>query len=287
MAVEMINFQKLQYPYLIGEAGINHNGDLGIAKKLIDATFATSWNCVKFQKRTPPVCVPEHQKNLIMDTPWGKMTYLEYKYKIEFGREEYNYIDKYCREKPLVWTASVWDLDSLEFLELYELPFIKIPSAMLTNHELLIETAKTGLPVLLSTGMSTLEEVDQAVDLLEQWAKSYAILHCNSAYPASYDELNLGVIPRLIERYNCVVGYSGHEYGLEPTIIAVVLGARIVERHISVDHDLWGTDQKCSVEVHGMNMLYKRILAFKEVIGDGIKVVTENELSIRKKLRGK
>ena len=281
----MLDFRKLKKPYLIGEIGINHNGDLQIAKKLIDATFASSWNCVKFQKRNPDICVPEHQKNVPKNTPWGEMTYLEYKYKIEFGNTEYDYIDKYCREKPLDWTMSIWDLDSLYFAVQYDVPFIKLPSAMVTNEELLIEVSKTGKSILLSVGMSTLAEVDRAVNLLEKHSRSYAIMHCNSSYPANHDELNLRVIPKLKERYNCTVGYSGHEYGIEPTIYAVILGARIIERHITLDHNMWGTDQASSVEVHGMNMLYKRIKDFEIILGDGEKRVTKSEIPIRNKLR--
>lgn len=149
--------------YMIAEIGLNHNGDLQIAKKLIDASFATNWDCVKFQKRTPDLCVPEHQKTVIRDTPWGRMTYLEYRYRVEFEKEQYDFIDKYCREKPIAWTASIWDLKSLEFLLQYDIPFIKIPSAKLTEHEFLVESAKSGVPVILSTGMSTVEEIDAAV----------------------------------------------------------------------------------------------------------------------------
>ena len=159
-----IDFNNLKEPYLIAEIGINHNGDLQIAKKLIDAAFACQWDCVKFQKKTPELCVPDHQKNQPKDTLWGQMTYLEYKKKMEFGKEEYDYIDKYCKEKPIDWTASVWDLPSVEFIVKYDVPFIKIPSAKLTEKELLTEAAKSEKPIMLSTGMSTIEEIDRAVE---------------------------------------------------------------------------------------------------------------------------
>jgi len=282
----MIDFNKLEEPYLIGEIGINHNGDIQIAKKLIDAVFATSWNCVKFQKRNPDVAVPEHQKSIMRETPWGIMTYLEYKYKVEFGREEYNYIDKYCKEKPIDWTASVWDMDSLNFLLKYDIPFIKVASAHMTNHKLLIETCKSGLPILMSTGMSMLKEVDEAVNILEKHAKSYAIMHTNSSYPAKYEDLNLSLIPFFKDRYKCKVGYSGHEYGLTPTVIAVSLGATIIERHITINRELWGTDQSSSVEIEGMDSLYKRIKEVKVVKGTPNKIVTDSEIPIREKLRG-
>jgi N-acetylneuraminate synthase len=281
-----IDFNSLEEVYMIAEIGINHNGDMQIAKRLIDGAFAVGWNCVKFQKRNPDVCVPESEKNKEKETPWGKMTYLEYKKRMEFGCEEYDYINKYCIEKPIDWTASVWDMDSLEFMKKYKLPFIKIPSAMLTNDELLMASAKTGVPILLSCGMSTLEETDNAVNLLKKHASQYALLVCNSSYPAKLDELNLRQIPKLKERYKCAIGYSGHEYGLDPTTIAVALGADIIERHITLDHTMWGTDQSASVEIQGMDKLNKQVRNVKKELGDGEKKVFESELPARKKLRG-
>ena len=246
--------------FMVAEIGINHNGSLDIAKKLIDAAFACNWDCVKFQKRTPDLCVPEDQKNTLRDTPWGKITYLEYRHKVEFGHAEYSYIDKYCKEKPFYWTASVWDIPSLEFILNYDVPFIKIPSAKLTEHELLRAASQSGKPVILSTGMSTVEEIDEAIEILEKYSNgNYVLMHTNSAYPAPTNELNLRVITFLKERYNCIIGYSGHEYDLEPSVIAVSLGAKIIERHVTIDHNMWGSDQAASLEVHAMNMLYKRI----------------------------
>jgi len=281
-----MNFKNLDKPYLIGEIGINHNGDEQIAKKLIDAAFSTSWDCVKFQKRNPDVAVPDHQKKVMRDTPWGRMTYLEYKYKIEFGKKEFDYFDKYCAEKPIDWTASVWDLDSLNFLLDYKVPFIKIPSAHLTNDNVLIETAKSGVSIIASTGMSTLKEVDHAVNLLEKHSKSYSIMHTNSSYPSKIEDLNLSLIPFFIKRYGCPVGYSGHEFGLTPTVMAVSLGAKIIERHITIDRNMWGTDQSSSVEIEGMDSLYKRIREIDLMMGKPKKLVTDAELPIREKLRG-
>jgi N-acetylneuraminate synthase len=272
--------------FMVAEVGINHNGSIEIVKKLVDAAFACNWNCVKFQKRTPELCVPEHQKNMERETPWGKMSYLEYRYKVEFGMNEYTYIDKYCAEKPIYWSASVWDIPSLEFLMKFNVPFIKIPSAKLTQVDLLVEASKTRKPVILSTGMSTLEEIDQAVNVLEKYSHEYALLHTTSSYPAPQEDLNLLVIRKLIERYDCIVGYSGHEYDLEPSVVAVALGARIVERHITLDHNMWGSDQFASLEVHAMDMLYKRIKGIDIMLGDGIKKLSPKELDIRKKLRG-
>lgn len=273
--------------FMIAEIGINHNGNLDVAKKLIDAAFACDWHCVKFQKRSPDLCVPEDQKNILRDTPWGRITYLDYKYKVEFDHKEYSYIDKYCKEKPFYWTASVWDVPSLEFLLTYDVPFIKIPSAKLIEHELLRLASQSNKPVVLSTGMSTIEEVDEAVEILEKHSKgNYILMHTNSAYPAPIEELNLRVIDYLRDRYKCIIGYSGHEYGLEPSVIAVSIGAKIIERHITLDHNMWGTDHAASLEVHAMDMLHKRIKEIKNVLGDGVKRVTETELESRKKLRG-
>ena len=281
-----MDFKKLEKPYLIGEIGINHNGDIEIAKKLIDASFSTSWDCVKFQKRNPDIAVPDHQKNVMRDTPWGRMTYIDYKYKIEFEKKEFDYIKNYCDQKPIDWTASVWDIDSLNFLLQYDIPFIKIPSAHLTNNDLLIESAKTGIPIIASTGMSTLEEVDTAVNILDKYAKSYAIMHTNSSYPSKIEDLNLSLIPFFIKRYGCPIGYSGHEFGLTPSVIAVSLGAKIIERHITINREMWGTDQSSSVEIQGMDSLYKRIKEINLIMGEPKKIVTEGELPIREKLRG-
>lgn len=281
----MVDFSNLKKPYFIGEIGINHNGDTQIAKRLIDAANACQWDCVKFQKRNPDVCVPEHQKTVMRDTPWGRMSYLDYKYKVEFGKTEYDMIDKYSKEKPIDWTASVWDLDSLQFMNQYDVPFLKIPSALITDTELLIETAKTKIPLVISTGMSTLEEIDIAVDLIMKNGVNPVIMHCNSSYPTPKTELNLRVIETLRKRYGTEIGYSGHEEDLEPTVIAVSLGAKLIERHITISHDMWGTDQKSSLEVIAMDMLRKRCMEVEDMLGSSEKIVTASELPIRKKLR--
>ncbi len=273
--------------FTIAEIGINHNGDLQIAKKLIDASFATSWDCVKFQKRTPDICVPEHQKNILRDTPWGKMTYLEYRHRVEFNEKEYSYIDKYCKEKPICWTASVWDIKSIDFLLKYDVPFFKIPSAKLSEKEFLEYATKSGKPIILSTGMSTIEEIDDAVNILEKNTNGdYVLMYTNSTYPTPPKDINLLSMVALKERYNCVVGYSGHEFDLEPTVISSVLGASIIERHITLSHNMWGSDHSASLEVHAMDILHKRLRDIKLILGDGVKRLTERELEVRKKLRG-
>ena len=275
-----------KFPYFIGEIGINHNGDLQIAKRLIDAIYACGWDCAKFQKRNPDVCVPEEQKSKIRVTPWGEITYIEYKHKIEFQQAEYEYIDCYCKEKPIDWSASVWDLDSLNFLMNFDIPFIKIGSAMITNLELVEEAAKSKKTIIMSTGMSTIEEIDTAYDLIIKYGTIPVVMHTNSSYPTPPDELNLNLIPMYKRRYGCLVGYSGHEEDLEPTVIAVALGADIIERHITINHNLWGTDQKASLEVMGMDMLKKRANNVKTILGSDQKYVTPSEIPIRKKLRG-
>tara|TARA_Y100000994_G_C15641987_1_gene421692 strand:+ start:373 stop:1224 length:852 start_codon:yes stop_codon:yes gene_type:complete len=280
-----VNFKELAQPYFIGEIGINHNGDLQIAKKLMDAVSATGWDCAKFQKRNPDICVPEHQKEVMRDTPWGRMRYIDYKHYIEFGEEEFDYIDRYAREKPIHWTASAWDMESLEFLLRREVPFVKIASAMITELDLLAETSKSGIPVVMSTGMSTLKEVDNAVNEIMKYGPAPVVMHTNSSYPTPRNELNLNLIPFYKERYGCVIGYSGHEQDLEPTVLAVALGAQVIERHITLSHDMWGTDQKSSLEIHAMHLLRKRCEGVDIMLGSTNKVVTPSEIPIRKKLR--
>ena len=281
--------------YFIAEIGLNHNGDLNIAKKLIDISSAAGCDSVKFQKRNPDVCVPESEKSKMRETPWGKMTYLEYKYKVEFGKEEYDEIDVYCKERNIDWSASPWDLDSLEFLMQYDIPYIKIPSAMLTNDELLLAARDTDKKVILSTGMSTREEIDHAVILLKskvvvepyyEKAGNFVLLHCNSTYPAPIEELNLRAIKTLKERYNCEVGYSGHEFRLSPSVAATYLGASVIERHITLDRSMWGSDQLSSVEPQGLFKLMSGIRELELARGDGEIKVTESEKKVRKHLRG-
>lgn len=281
----MLRFKDIDGVYLIGEIGINHNGDMQTAKRLIDAVFACSWNCAKFQKREPDICVPEKQKNKPKDTPWGTMKYIEYKKRLEFGKKEYDYIDEYCKKKPLDWAASVWDLPSLKFILQYDVPFIKLPSAKITDLELVRAVAKSGFPVIASTGMSTLKEVDALVDVLSRHSSNFALMHTNSTYPSPNEELNINCIKTLKKRYGCVVGYSGHEYNLEPTVFARVLGATIIERHITIDQKMWGTDHFASVEVAGMDLLRKRVRNVDAILGDGKKGITKAEKEIREKLR--
>jgi len=270
--------------YIIAEIGINHNGSLEIAKKLIDLSVVAGCNAVKFQKRNPDVCVPEHQKQQMRETPWGRMSYIEYKYRMEFGKAEYDEIDTYCRERDIEWSASPWDVDSLNFLLQYDVPWIKIPSAMITNEALVRATANTGKKIIFSTGMSTYEEIDQVIEWLHGCEK--IMLHCNSSYPAPLEDLNLKCIQTLKEKYNCEVGYSGHEFRLGTSVAAVYLGATCVERHITLDRTMWGTDHMSSIEPQGLIKLVRGVRELEIALGDGIKRVTKGELTHRKKLRG-
>ena len=275
----------MEKTYIISEIGINHNGDIDVAKKLIDISAAAGCDAVKFQKRNPDVCVPEHQKSVIRETPWGQMTYLDYKYKVEFNKEQYDEIDRYCKEKGISWSASPWDLDSLEFLDQYDIPFIKIASASITDKELLIKTCQTGKKVIISTGMSSEEEIDQAVSILKEYAKDYAVLHCNSSYPAPIEELNLSCVKTLKDKYDCQVGYSGHEFRLGTTVAAVYLGASIIERHVTLDRTMWGSDHMASVEPQGLFKLVSGIRELEKSFGNGEISVTETEAKVREKLR--
>lgn len=270
--------------YIIAEIGINHNGSLDTAKQLIDVAAVAGCDAVKFQKRNPDVCVPDHQKGIMRKTPWGEMTYLDYKKKIEFEKEEYDIIDQYCKDRGIAWSASPWDLDSMEFLMGYDIPFIKLPSAMLTNVELLKACTGRNTWVIISTGMSTQEEIDAAYEILK-WEK-LSILHCNSSYPAPNNELNLNCIKSLKERYNTQVGYSGHEFGLTTTMASIYLGAEVLERHITLDRTMWGTDQMCSVEPQGLIKLVRGVRELEQALGSYEIQVTETEKEVRRKLRG-
>jgi len=270
--------------YIIAEIGINHNGDINIAKKLIDVAKKAGCDAVKFQKRNPEVCVPEKQKKIMRETPWGYITYLDYKYKVEFEQEEYDIINEYCKKVGIHWFASPWDVDSVKFLSQYDIPALKVPSASLNDRELLTAMKETEIPIILSTGMSTQDEVDAAINLLE--GANLGVLHCVSTYPTPTSELNLNVLKTYQSQYpNLIIGYSGHETGLSTTYAAVALGAKIVERHITLDRSMWGTDHSASIEPHGLKTLVSNIRDIESAMGDGIKIVTPGEIPIREKLR--
>jgi N-acetylneuraminate synthase len=270
--------------YIIAEIGLNHNGSLEIAKQLIDEAVAAGCSAVKFQKRTPELCVPPDQRNIERDTPWGRMTYLEYRYKVEFNAAEYAEIDRYCRAKGIDWFASCWDEEAVDFIEQFNPPLYKAASASLTDLPLLEKMKGTGKPLMISTGMSTMSEIDHAVEQLG--GGNLLIAHSTSAYPCPLHELNLRMLHTLRLWFPGIpVGYSGHETGLATTVAAVALGACFVERHFTLDRAMWGSDQAASVEPTGMTRLVKDIRAVEEALGNGVKQVYESELAPRKKLR--
>lgn len=270
--------------YVIGEIGINHNGDLRNAIALIDHAKAAGMDAVKFQKRTPEVCTPRDQWEIERDTPWGRMTYIEYRHRVEFGADEYRQIDEYCREIGIDWFASPWDVESVDFLTAYQQPAFKVASACLTDDALLAAMRDTGRTVILSTGMSTPAQIRHAVELLG--SNQTVLLHATSTYPAQAEQLNLRMINTLAAEYpNVPIGYSGHEVGLQTTLCAVALGACMVERHITLDRAMWGSDQSASVEPEGMRRLVRDIRVLEASLGDGVKKIYPEELSAMRKLR--
>jgi N-acetylneuraminate synthase len=269
--------------FIVAEIGINHNGDVEIAKQLIDVAVRYGVDAVKFQKRTPELCVPVEQRGQMRETPWGYITYLDYRYKTEFGEPEYREIERYCKEKGIFWFASVWDEPSADFMAQFDTACYKIPSASLTDHALLAHLRKTGKPLILSTGMSNMDQIRAAVRLLGE--QDLVVCHATSTYPCDPHELNLRMIQTLRQSFNCPIGYSGHEVGLIPSVVAVAMGACMVERHITLDRAMWGSDQAASVEPGGVERLVKYIRVTEQALGDGIKRVYDSELSSLKKLR--
>ncbi|MBK8461311.1 MAG: N-acetylneuraminate synthase family protein [Micropruina sp.] len=270
--------------YITGEIGINHNGDLAAALALIDAAVAAGADAVKFQKRTPEVCTPRDQWDIERDTPWGRMTYIDYRHKVEFGEQEYATIDRHCRDKGIAWFASPWDVPSVKFLDQFDVPAHKVASASLTDDELLRAMRASGKTVILSTGMSTPTQIRHAVEVLG--SENIILCHATSTYPAKNSELNLQVIRTLAAEYpNVPIGYSGHEVGLQTSVAAAVLGATFLERHITLDRTLWGSDQAASVEPGGLQRLVRDVRVIEEALGDGVKRVYEGEYAAMKKLR--
>jgi N-acetylneuraminate synthase len=270
--------------YIIAEIGINHNGDLGIARQMIDAAVHAGADAVKFQKRTPEIATPPDQQTQMRETPWGYITYLEYRYKVEFNEEQYCEIEKYCKQKGITWLVSVWDQPSVDFMEKFDTPAYKIPSASLTDFGLIRKARATGKPLILSTGMSTMEQIRRGVEIAGE--KDLILMHCTSTYPCEPEELNLKMVETLRREFpNIPIGYSGHEVGLVPSAVAVALGACMVERHMTLDRAMWGTDQAASVEPGGFERLIKYIRVSEAALGDGIKKVYPSEQSSLKKLR--
>lgn len=271
-----------QRVFIVAEIGINHNGDRDIARRLITAAAAAGCDAVKFQKRTVDLVYSREELAQPRESPFG-CTNGDLKRGLEFAYDDYVEIDRACRQAGIAWFASCWDEAAVAFIDAFEPPCFKVASACLTDHALLRRHRDTGRPLLLSTGMSTLEQIDDAVG--EIGRESLVLMHCTSAYPSQADELNLRTIPKLEQRYDVPVGYSGHEVGLSTTVAAVALGAVAVERHLTLDRAMWGSDQAASVEPEGFARLVKYIRAVERALGDGNKRVYDSEMPAMRKLR--
>ncbi len=274
-----------KHVFVTAEIGINHNGDLDIAKQLIDWAYLSGCDAVKFQKRTIDKVYTQEYLNSYRESPWGT-TQREQKEGLEFGKEEYDIIDAYCKEKRIAWYASAWDIEAQLFLRQYNLQYNKIASAMLTNMELLQTVAEERKYTFIATGMSTYNEIDEAIEIFEKNKCPFELLHCNSTYPMKNEDANLLLIPMLKERYKVKVGYSGHETGRIVSTAAVALGATSIERHITLDRTMYGSDQAASLEAEDFQRLVKDIRVIEKALGNGEKVLSKAEADVRKKLRG-
>lgn len=271
--------------FVIAEIGINHNGDLNIAKQLIDLAAEAGCDAVKFQKRTVDMVYSQEMLDSPRESPWGH-TQRAQKEGLEFSEEEYDAIDTYCRQKGIDWFASAWDVDSQKFLRKYNLKYNKVASAMLTRDDLLEEIASEGRYTFISTGMSTWEEIDHAVEIFRRHSCPFELMHCNSTYPMEDEDANLALISVLRERYGCKVGYSGHERDIGPSVLSVAAGASSVERHITLDKTMYGSDQKASIEPDQLRALVREIRRAEAVMGSGEKTLSAAEQAVRAKLRG-
>ena len=280
-----MKFNNRKKPFLIAEIGINHNGSIEIAKKLIDLAKKYEFDAVKFQKRDLNIVVPEKQKNIVRTTPWGEMTYFNYKKKIEFGYKEYKQIDNYCKKLRIKWFASPWDVNSSNFLKKFKLKYNKIASAMITNVQLLENVAKQKKITFISTGMSEMKDITKAVKIFKKNKCKFILMHCVSAYPCQEKDLNLRMIKTLKEKFKCEIGYSGHETTVSPTFAAWFMGADYIERHITLDRTMWGTDQAASLSEPGLRELSTILKKFPLMFGRGIKKITKEEKKLIPKFR--
>jgi N-acetylneuraminate synthase len=270
--------------FFIAEIGINHNGDLGIAKQLIDLAKECGCHAVKFQKRTIDIVYSQEMLAQPRQSPWGT-TQRAQKEGLEFGKKEYDAISAYCREKEIAWFASAWDLESQKFMQQYDMPYNKIASAMLTHRPLVEMIASEGKHTFISTGMSSFEQTDEVVELFRQASCPFTLMHCVSMYPCPDEDCNIRLVPVLKERYGCPVGYSGHEAGLVPSVLAVAFGAEAIERHITLDRAMYGSDQSASLEQRGLKLLVRDCNSVTMILGDGQKTITPAEAETGRKLR--
>jgi len=277
---------KIKKPYLIAEIGINHNGSLKTAFKLIDLAKKYNFDCVKFQKRTPEIATPSFQKNILRETPWGLISYLEYKKKIEFGKKEYDAINRYCQKIKIDWTASCWDIPSLKFMSYYKVKLHKVASAMLTNFEFIELLSKQRKKTIVSTGMATMKEIEKVVKIFKKNKCPIVLLHCVSEYPCPLEKLNLNLITTYKKKFkNIPIGYSGHESSVYPSLMAWHLGAEYLERHITLDRSMWGTDQSASLSEPGIENLTTIINASPAWLGNGKKIKSKEDFILEKKFK--
>lgn len=281
----MKNNNWLKTPYLIAEIGINHNGSLKIAKKLMDIAKDQNFDCVKFQKRDPDVCVPDSQKLKMRETPWGNLTYLDYKKKIEFNFNDFKKLKQYAKKIKIDIFASCFDTNSLKIIRKLNFEFNKVPSAMITNLEFLINVAKQKKITFISTGMCEMSDIKKAIKIFKKHNCRFILMHCVSLYPCPEEKLNLNMIKTLKKKFNCPVGYSGHEPSVSPSIFAFMLGANIIERHITLDRSMWGTDQAASLSPDGMKMFSSVIKKSSKIFGDGIKKFYKEEKEMLNKFK--
>ena len=268
---------KKKRPFIIAEIGINHNGSVELAKKLIDLAKKYDFDSVKFQKRDSDICVPKHQKDKMRTTPWGDMTYLEYRKKIEFGEREYKEIDQHCKKIKIDWFASVWDANSLKFMKKFNTKYNKVASAMLSNQVLLELIAKEKKLTFISTGMSNMRNINKAVKIFKKNKCDFVLMHCVSNYPCQEEDLNLNLIAVLRKKFKCKIGYSGHENSVSPSLAAWFLGADYIERHITLDRSMYGTDQAASLSEQGIRELTSLLSKFPDMLGDGKKIISKAE----------
>ena len=272
-------------PFLIAEIGINHNGSLKLAKQLIDLAKKYNFDAVKFQKRDPNICVPEDQKSKVRNTPWGEMTYFQYKEKIEFGEKEFREIEKYCKKLKIDWFCSPWDVNSLKFMKKFKTNYNKVASAMITNLELIKLIAKERKLTFISTGMSTMSDIERAVKIFKKNRCDFVLMHCVSNYPCFEKDLNLNLITTLKNKFKCKIGYSGHETSVSPSFAAWFLGADYIERHITLDRTMYGTDQAASLSEPGIRELSNILNKFPMMLGNGKKIITKEEKKLIPKFR--
>jgi len=281
----MKKITKRKSPFLIAEIGINHNGSVELAKKLINLSKKYNFDAVKFQKRDLDICIPEKQKGQIRNTPWGEITYLDYKKKIEFNEKEFQEINNYCKKIKIDWFCSAWDANSLKFLKKFKSKYNKVASAMVTNLNLLNLIAKEKKLTFISTGMSSMKDIVKAIKIFRKNKCDFVLMHCVSNYPCQEEDLNLNVILTLKEKFKCKIGYSGHESSVSPSYAAWFLGADYIERHITLDRSMYGTDQSASLSEPGISLLTSTLSKFSFMLGNGKKIITNEEKKLIPKFR--